>query len=357
MKQTIRLNERELKHLIREAVKEVRRKKEPKRGTIEWKDGKRIDAVEDGVDKYGNPMYRVKDGSAGGRKCKDGSCRVQAFDFLPYGATDKEFPLNENKLRRSIRESVKRVLNEIYSNGREMTLEDFIEERHQEYIRRGGPDWYWDDEGIVYAVQDYYGSQGEFSEEDWETLKNMGLEEVGAMCEDEEAVKKANESELHRIIRESVKSVLSETRLDYDIDNFSGRWYKNPPEDYIDPEGSLDNPNGGDPFGEYRDEIVADYDGDEKAAENDYSWDLNQSVYPSIYPYSKINRNGVNREIDDIQRFRNRGKEWLPQQLRSADRMKDKWIKGERDLDDIEDEFYDSSVNESVNRAIRKYLK
>ena len=75
-------------------------------------------------------------------------------------------------------------MNEIYSNGKEMTLEDFIEGRHQEYIRRGGPDWLWDDEGIVYAVQDYYGSQGYFSEEDWETLKNMGLEEVGVMCEE-----------------------------------------------------------------------------------------------------------------------------------------------------------------------------
>ena len=158
-------------------------------------------------------------------------------------------------------------------------------------------------------------------------------------------------------LRGLITKILNETSLFYDVDNFSGRWTKNPPEDYIDPEGSLDNPNMGDPFGEYRDEIVNDYNGDEKAAENDYSWDLNQGEYPSILSGCRTNRNGVNRDINNIHTMHNRAKEWTPRQLRSADRMKDKWIKGERGLDDIDDAFYGSSLEEAVTRAIRKYLK
>ena len=33
------------------------------------------------------------------------------------------------------------------------------------------------------------------------------------------------ESDLHNIIKESVKKMLKETRLDYDEENFSGRWH------------------------------------------------------------------------------------------------------------------------------------
>ena len=39
---------------------------------------------------------------------------------------------------------------------------------------------------------------------------------------------KLNENQLHEIIKESVKRVLNETELDYDIDNFSGRWGRGP---------------------------------------------------------------------------------------------------------------------------------
>lgn len=67
-----------------ENIFETKTKKQPKRGTIGYGDG-RVDATEDGVDKYGNPMYKVKKSpSIKGRKCKDGNVRVQAFDFLPY---------------------------------------------------------------------------------------------------------------------------------------------------------------------------------------------------------------------------------------------------------------------------------
>ena len=86
MKQVIRINENQLRQIVTESVKRVLNevRKKPKKGTIEW--GKdRVEATEDGVDKYGNPMYRVKNApSKAGHKCKDGSRRVQAFDFSPY---------------------------------------------------------------------------------------------------------------------------------------------------------------------------------------------------------------------------------------------------------------------------------
>ena len=85
-KQVIRINENQLRQIVTESVKRVLNevRKQPKTGTIEWGDD-RVEATEDGVDKYGNPMYRVKNApSKAGHKCKDGSRRVQAFDFLPY---------------------------------------------------------------------------------------------------------------------------------------------------------------------------------------------------------------------------------------------------------------------------------
>ena len=101
MKKTIRLTEQDLHNLIREAISEIRKKKEPKVGTIEWGD-KRVEATEDGVDKYGNPMYRVKNApSKAGRKTKDGSRRVQAFDFIPYSKNN----VNEQGLHKLIRET------------------------------------------------------------------------------------------------------------------------------------------------------------------------------------------------------------------------------------------------------------
>lgn len=70
----------------------------------------------------------------------------------------------------------------MWHNGKEMNLREFIEEEHKDYV--GLPDWRWD-EGIVWAVQDYYGSMGEFSKEDWDYINQAGLQEIAAMCEEE----------------------------------------------------------------------------------------------------------------------------------------------------------------------------
>lgn len=96
----INITESKLKQIIVESVKKVlnesrkpsvgvlesnrinesRKKREPRKGTIEL-NGKHIDAVEDGLDKNGNPMYKVNNPSIKGRRCKDGSIRVQHYNF------------------------------------------------------------------------------------------------------------------------------------------------------------------------------------------------------------------------------------------------------------------------------------
>ncbi len=41
------------------------------------------------------------------------------------------------------------------------------------------------------------------------------------------------ETQLKQLIKESVKRVLNETALDYDMDNFSGRWGRGPRYDIL----------------------------------------------------------------------------------------------------------------------------
>lgn len=112
--------------------------------------------------------------------------------------------------------------------------------------------------------------------------------------------------------------------------------------EYIDPEGCLDDPNAGDPFGDFRSEIVADYDDNEKAAENAYSWGLLH------------NGNMADLESDRMVNARRHEQEWTPRQLSSADKMKDRWISGERSLEDLDDAFYGSSLDETVTRIITR---
>lgn len=63
-------------------LSEGKKKQKPRTGTIEM-NGEHIRATEDGLDKYGNPMYKVKHPSIKGRKTKDGYTRVQHYNFKP----------------------------------------------------------------------------------------------------------------------------------------------------------------------------------------------------------------------------------------------------------------------------------
>lgn len=147
------------------------------------------------------------------------------------------------------------------------------------------------------------------------------------------------ESDLHRIIKESVNRILKETPLNYDEDNFSGRWTKSEPDydGYIDSDDCLDNPNYT-PNSFDDDEWV---DGD-KSMENDYSWDRfdDQAVAPGVGGYYKTTKRGVPKEVDDAISLRNRGTQWSDRELGNRDKMMGKWINGERDTDDIDDAWY-----------------
>lgn len=85
-KQVIRLTEGDLHKIIKESINNIliewKKKREPRTGTIEM-NGEHIRATEDGLDRNGNPMYKVKHPSIKGRKTKDGYTRVQHYNFKP----------------------------------------------------------------------------------------------------------------------------------------------------------------------------------------------------------------------------------------------------------------------------------
>lgn len=70
-----------------------------------------------------------------------------------------------------------------------VTLKTTIEKNRQWYLeRRGRLDWQWEDEGLVWAIQDYHSCKGSlenFTDDDWKTVEENGLtkEEVKQFCE------------------------------------------------------------------------------------------------------------------------------------------------------------------------------
>lgn len=65
-------------------------------------------------------------------------------------------------------------------------LRNYVEKQKQWYLEKDGKlDWQWHDEGIVYAIQDYYGCKGEFTEDDVEFLKENGFIPEDFIEEDE----------------------------------------------------------------------------------------------------------------------------------------------------------------------------
>ena len=99
----IKITESKLRQIVNESVRNVltEAKSLKRKGTIEM-NGERIDAIEDKLDKYGNPTYKVKHPSVKGRKDKNGYTRVQSYTFKPT---------NES-LNKIVAESVKNVLRE-----------------------------------------------------------------------------------------------------------------------------------------------------------------------------------------------------------------------------------------------------
>lgn len=52
------------------------------------------------------------------------------------------------------------------------TLQAFVSERKKDY--EGKPDWMWEDEGVVYAIEDYLSSY-EATPEDVAYMKTLGF--------------------------------------------------------------------------------------------------------------------------------------------------------------------------------------
>ena len=156
------------------------------------------------------------------------------------------------------------------------------------------------------------------------------------------------EVELKQIIKETATKILTETPLNYDIDNFSGRWSKNMPDDYIDgeSEGYFDDPNRKGDI-EYDLDDYASEEGDTrpmKDIENDYSWGL-YDVQPIAQSpeseYAMSQKAGVPFDVDKAISMRNRGNYWTDRELRHGGRVMDKYVRGKYDGEDVGDAWDD----------------
>ena len=150
--------------------------------------------------------------------------------------------------------------------------------------------------------------------------------------------------------RGNVTEGINETPLDYDIDNFSGRWNKSEPSDeelaLADSAANgdyLDNPFN--PPNSWDDDEWIDGD---KDMENDYSWDL-------YHRMNNVGKSPVDRQhdiMDAAQNRRDHAAYWTDRDNERGKGLMDKWVNGKRDLDDLEDaDFsYDPyKYNESKN--------
>ena len=156
------------------------------------------------------------------------------------------------------------------------------------------------------------------------------------------------EAELKQVVKEAAMKILSETPLNYDIDNFSGRWNKNVPDDYIDgeSEGYFDDPNRKSDI-EYDLDDYASEEGDTrpmKDIENDYSWGLhdNQPIAQSPESeYAMSTKAGVPFDVNKAISMRNRDNNWTDRELHHGGRVMDKYVHGKYDGEDVGDAWDD----------------
>jgi hypothetical protein len=150
----------------------------------------------------------------------------------------------------------------------------------------------------------------------------------------EKKIIRLTEQDLHQIIQESVNRILNETPLDYDIDNLSGRYSKNAPDEEFNPDDYID-----DPYHTPNSFDDDDWIDDDEEMEKDYSWEAfdRQAVAPGVGGYYKATKRGIPSEVDRAFQKRKSEKDWSDNELRRGKRMMNKWVKGERTTDDIED--------------------
>ena len=147
---------------------------------------------------------------------------------------------------------------------------------------------------------------------------------------------KLSEAELKQVVKEAAMKILSETPLNYDIDNFSGRWNKIEPSDeelaLADSAANgdyLDNPFN--PPNSWDDDDWVDGD---KDMENDYSWDLYHRMN------NNVGKSPIDRQhdvMDAAQDRRDHAAYWTDKDNERGRKLMDKWINGKRDTDELGD--------------------
>ena len=143
------------------------------------------------------------------------------------------------------------------------------------------------------------------------------------------------EGELKTLVKEAATKILSETPLNYDIDNFSGRWTKSEPSDE---EWALADSRAN---GDYLDDpfhAPNSWDDDEwvdgdKDMENDYSWSL-------YHRMNNVGKSPVDRQHDIMNAAQNRRDHaayWTDRDNERGRNLMNKWINGKRDTDELGD--------------------
>lgn len=146
---------------------------------------------------------------------------------------------------------------------------------------------------------------------------------------------KLSEAELKQVVKEAAMKILSETPLNYDIDNFSGRWTKSEPSDE---EWALADSRAN---GDYLDDpfhAPNSWDDDEwvdgdKDMENDYSWGL-------YHRMNNVGKSPIDRQhdvMDAAQNRRDHAAYWTDKDNERGRKLMDKWINGKRDTDELGD--------------------
>ena len=240
----------------------------------------------------------------------DGKCKAS----IKFSNLGKESEFNEDFENNDLR---------IENNEIRLTEDDFMsrwfdknEEDHLDKARKGL--WKRDIENFYNRHPDFRGSNGKVEE---------GINENKQI--------KLTEAELKQVVKEAAMKILSETPLNYDIDNFSGRWNKSEPSDE---EWALaDSAANGDyldsPFNPPNSWDDDDWVDGDKDMENDYSWDL-------YHRMNNVGKSPVDRQhdiMDAAQNRRDHAAYWTDRDNERGNRLMSKWVDGKRDLDDLED--------------------
>lgn len=76
----------------------------------------------------------------------------------------------------------------VYTEHLNKGLEKYVEWKFNEGVEEGlyrfVDDWQWRDEGLIWAIQEYYSHRGEFSEKDIKYLNRYGFDEEDFIDDD-----------------------------------------------------------------------------------------------------------------------------------------------------------------------------